>query len=305
MAGPDDPKPNSPAMDGNHADTRNKNVTTKLLASTLLAATTLLLPLPTLASDCAHVRDIDLSFDVSGVQQVRFEIGPHDLDVQGTQAATAATVRGRACASSESALDGLRVTHSRRGDTVVVRLERGDGATWTLFGSRYARLDLAADLPRNVRVVLDIGSGDGSATGVAALEAHIGSGDLAASNVAGLVSLAVGSGDADLKDIGALRVDAIGSGDVTASRVRGDASVGSIGSGDFDLYGAGGDVEIGSVGSGDAGMRNVGGTVRVGSVGSGDIDALDVSGDLVVRSVGSGGIHHRGIGGRVDLPADH
>lgn len=279
-------------------------IPSRLLATALLATTTLL-PLPSLASDCAHVRDIDLSLDLGDARSIHFDVGPHELDVRGAQGAKVATVTGRACASSESALEDLRVTHSRRGDTVVVRLELAKRTNWGLFGKAYSRLDLVATLPPTIAVVMDLGSGDASAGRVRSLEARVGSGDLQASDVEGLVVLSVGSGDADLKDIGGLRVDAIGSGDVTASRVRGDASVGSIGSGDFDLYGASGNVEIGSVGSGDAGMRNVGGSVRVGSVGSGDIDAMDVAGDLVVRGVGSGGVNHRGIGGRVDLPTDH
>lgn len=241
---------------------------------------------------------------MSGASKVHFEVGPHDLDVRPGQD-TRVTLDGRACGSSESALDGLRVTQSRRGDTLVVRLERDGKNNWNLFGNRYARLDITAVLPRTVEVIVDVGSGDASVTGMPALEARIGSGDVVASDIDGLVTVSVGSGDAQLKDIGGLRVDKVGSGDVTASRVRGGASVGSIGSGDFDLYGAGGDVEIGSVGSGDAGLRNVAGSVEVGSVGSGDIEAVDVRGDLVVRSIGSGGVDHRGIGGRIDLPSDN
>ncbi|HEU4813334.1 MAG TPA: DUF4097 family beta strand repeat-containing protein [Xanthomonadaceae bacterium] len=264
---------------------------------------TALFPLSAFAGDCANVRNIDMALDLAGAKAVRFEVNAHDLEVRAAQAA-GATLEGRACASSESALESLRVTQARRGDTLVVRLESEGNNSWNLFGTRYARLDVTATLPRGMAVQVDVGSGDAVVNGVASLKSSVGSGDLQASDIPGRVSLSVGSGDVQLEDIGALRVDSIGSGDVTAARVKGDASVGSIGSGDFDLYGAGGDVEVGSVGSGDAGMRNVAGSVRVGSVGSGDIEATGVRGDLVVRGVGSGNIEHRGVGGRVDLPAD-
>ena len=253
------------------------------LAALLVAA----LPFPALANDCAHGRDIDLALDLAGVESVRFEVNAHDLEVRTAQDARL-NIKGRACASSESALDDLRVRQVRRDGVLVVSLESRDGNSWNLFGTRYARLDVTATLPRDLAVRVDVGSGDAVVNGVASLRSSVGSGDLQASDIAGGVRLSVGSGDVDLEDIGALEVDSIGSGDVTAARVKGNASVGSIGSGDFGLYGAGGNVEVGSVGSGDAGLRNVAGNVRVGSVGSGDIEATGVRGDLVVRGVVTG-----------------
>lgn len=269
-----------------------------------LLATAALLPMQAFASDCAHVRNIDLALDLAGVDTVAFEVGPHDLEVRVGPGA-AATLEGRACASSDAALDELRVVQERNGGTLEVRLERDDGIAWNLFGNRYATLDVTATLPRGTPVRVDVGSGDANVAGVASLRSAVGSGDLQANDIEGAVRVNVGSGDVQLEDIGSLRVDAIGSGDVTAARVRGGATVGSIGSGDFDLYGAGGDVEVGSVGSGDAGLHNIEGNASVGSVGSGDIEAIGVRGDLVVRSIGSGSIDHRGIDGDVDLPAEH
>ena len=279
-----------------------------------LLATATLLPLPALADDCAHVRNIDMSLDLSGVETVIFEVGPHDLRVTGAADGDGHLV-GRACASQAVHLARLEVTQSRTGDRLSVRLQRKDLEDGFIdgiqslgdfvFGGDHAALDLVVALPEGMDVRMDLGSGDAAVTGVASLEANVGSGDLAASRVAGTVRLSVGSGDVQLEDIGALDVDSIGSGDVSAARVRAGTSIGSIGSGDFGLYGAGGNVEVGSVGSGDAGLRNVKGNVRVGSVGSGDIEAIGVRGDFVVRSIGSGNIDHRDIGGDVDLPADH
>ena len=269
----------------------------------LIAVAGLSLPATALADDCAHVRNIDLDLQLEGARKVAFEVGAHDLEVRGT-ADAAGTLDGRACAWSESALDSMRVVQARRGDTLVVRLESDGDRRWGLFGSRYATFDLSASVPAGLPVEIGVRSGDARVTGVASLQGAVGSGDLQASDIAGRVTLSVGSGDVQLKDIGELDVGSIGSGDLTASRVRGGAGVGSIGSGDFELYGAGGDVNVGSVGSGDVGVRNIDGSLTVGSVGSGDVQANEVRGDLVVRSVGSGDVDHRGIGGRVQLPAD-
>lgn len=285
---------------------------TRLPLAALLASAAVL-PFPTFASECAHVRNIDLALDLAGVETVVFEVNSHDLEVRATPAGDG-RLQGRACASQQVHLDRLEVRQVRTGDRLVVRLHREDlpdgfvGGVGALrdfvFGGHSSGFELVATITGGLDVQMDIGSGDGIVGGAASLRAAVGSGDLRASDIAGRVTLSVGSGDVQLEDIDSLRVDSIGSGDVTAARVRGDATVGSIGSGGFDLYGAGGEVEVGTVGSGDAGLHNVEGSVRVGSVGSGDIEVTGVRGDLVVRGIGSGEIEHRGVGGRVDLPAD-
>jgi hypothetical protein len=53
---------------------------------------------------------------------------------------------------------------------------------------------------------VDVGSGDFDATGLAALDARIGSGDVAARRIAGAVSATVGSGDVALSDVGSLNL---------------------------------------------------------------------------------------------------
>jgi len=273
----------------------------KPMAAFMAAA--VLIPLPALADECRHVRNIDQAIELDGISQVEFKVRNHDLRVR-VAGSGSASLTGRACASSQSGLDDLKVTQVRDGDRLVISLERKGGVTWSLFGNDYANIDVAATLPDSMAVRVDVGSGDADVAGTPSLVGGVGSGDLKATGIPGTVKVSVGSGDVDLADIGELRVGSIGSGDVTAARVRGSVEVGSIGSGDFELYGAGGDVRIGSVGSGDADLRNVSGSVEVGSVGSGDISAMEVRGDLAVRSVGSGDVDHRAIGGRIEIHDD-
>lgn len=253
------------------------------------------------ASDrrCAHSEARDLALDLSGVKTVMFQIGHNELRVDATTGARPA-VGGRACASSEGLLGQLTLDQRREGDKLIVRARRESSGL--SFGSHYAYMALQASVPQDVMVQLDVGSGDAWVTGAAALSADVGSGDVEARNIRGLVTAKVGSGDIELRDIGSLHVLSIGSGDVDAYEVRGNVEVGSIGSGDFTLKGAGGDVRIGSIGSGDADLERVSGNVTVGSIGSGDLDVADVTGNLTVRSKGSGSIDHRRVSGTIDLP---
>ena len=126
----------------------------KSLVALLLSGTAL--PLTAFASDCAHVRNIDLALDLDGVETIAFEVHSHDLRVRIGQDA-GATLAGRACASSDTALDDLRVVQERNGDTLEVRLERDDGITWNLFGNRYATIDVTATLPPGTAVRVDVG----------------------------------------------------------------------------------------------------------------------------------------------------
>ncbi len=259
------------------------------------------LPGAALAEDhCQFSAPRSLDLQLAGASTVVFEVGPHDLHLQG-RAGGPASLRGRACASSADLLDRLTLTQQRVGDKLVVRLQRASrlDVSW---GNRYAYLDVRGLVPDTVRVQLDIGSGDAWADGVASLSADVGSGDVEVRNVKGPVTAKVGSGDLDLQDIGALHVLAVGSGNAKLRRVHGPVQIGSLGSGAVDLAGVDGAVEIGSVGSGDLELADVKGGVTVGSLGSGDLTASRVGGDLQVGRKGSGSIRHRDIGGRVLLP---
>lgn len=269
----------------------------------LALAALAMLPMAAVAQDspqCRHSQPRDLALQLEGIRTVRFEIGNSKLRVEGA-ARPDPTLRGRACASSESALAALVLEQKREGDTLHVTMRRASNATgW--MGNQYAWLDLTGQLPTQVLVQAVVGSGDAWVTGVDAASADVGSGDAELRRIAGRVTAKVGSGDISIDEAGELKVLSIGSGDVEARGVRGAVEIGSVGSGDFKLERGGGDVRIGSIGSGDVELRDVAGSVRVESIGSGDLDVRGVGGDLDVQSKGSGGIDHRDVRGTVNLP---
>ncbi len=263
-------------------------------------ATLLLAASPAFAAECKHSSPRNLALDLSGIKTVMFEIAHNELRVDAARGANA-TVSGKACASDAGTLDQLTLVQERSGDKLVVRARREGNRTFAI-GQHYAYLQLTANVPDDVMVQLNVGSGDAWVTGASALSIDLGSGDVEARRIRGRVTAKVGSGDIELDDIGSLNVLSIGSGDVVARNVRGNAEVGSIGSGDFTAKGVGGNVEIGSIGSGDADVESITGSVVVGSIGSGSLDAQGVSGNLTVRSKGSGDISHSGIAGTLDIP---
>ncbi|VXB61646.1 conserved exported hypothetical protein [Luteimonas sp. 9C] len=278
-------------------------VSARPLLATLIAAT-LAWPLAAQAEDgpqCRHSQPRDLALQLDGVRTVRFEIGNSRLRIEGAERPDA-TLRGRACASSDAMLASLVLEQAREGETLTVTLRRTSNSTgW--MGNQYAYLDLSGQVPANALVQTVVGSGDAWVTGVSAASADVGSGDAELRRIQGRATAKVGSGDITVEDAGELKVLSIGSGDVEARGIRGPVEVGSIGSGDFKLAGAGGDVRIGSLGSGDIDLRDVQGNVRVGSIGSGDVDVRAIGGDFEVAAKGSGEVSHRDVRGAVSVPS--
>ncbi|ASR44245.1 hypothetical protein BEN78_13605 [Xanthomonas citri pv. mangiferaeindicae] len=265
-------------------------------------ATMLAAPLAAQADDppqCRYSQPRESALDFNGIRVVRFEIGNSKLRIDGASSPDA-TLRGRACASSESALASLTLDASRAGEVLTVAL--GRASTGGLFGNRYAYLDVTGQVPANVLVQVVVGSGDAWVTGVAAASADVGSGDAELRRVAGRTTVKAGSGDVLVEDAGELKLLSVGSGDIVARGIRDSVEVGSVGSGDVELHRIGGDIRIGSIGSGDVEIRDTSGSVRVDSIGSGDLDAQRVSGDLTVSSKGSGDVVVREVRGTVDLP---
>ena len=256
-----------------------------------------------LADECAHSEPRNLTLDFTGVKSVMFEIGPHDLTVNASPGAKGA-VKGTACASNADRLKELSLTQQRVGDKLIVTAKRQDTINFNFGGTNYAYLRLDASVPDNVLVQLDVGSGDARVHGASALSADVGSGDVEARNIRGLVTADVNSGDIELDTIGSLHVLSVGSGDLKARRVKTDAKVGSVGSGEVELRDVGGNVSVDSIGSGGLEANQVGGDVNAGKIGSGGLDAHDVGGNLTVRRVGSGGVDHSGVKGRVSMPSD-
>lgn len=249
-----------------------------LLLSLLLAA-----PLVATASEpCKYQAPRHVQLDLAGVRGVQIELHSHTLHLTGSTTATGLTIDGRACASSQAALDDLQVTQRRDGDQLLVDVSGRGHLNMSLFGRSYAYLDLTGTVPSNMPVTLTVGSGDADVRGLQKLDSVVGSGDLTVSDIAGRFGASVGSGDIDADHVGSLALGSVGSGDVRASDIQGDAHIGSIGSGDVTLRGVGGSVHADTLGSGDLNVRNVSGDLQLGAKGSGDIDYSDIKGHVSV-----------------------
>jgi len=250
----------------------------------ILASLLLLAPLAGHATDnCTFEAPRNMSIDLAGVRAVQIEVRSFDLHVTGRSDTRKLDLRGRACASDRDMLERLVVSQHREGDQLILELGNDRGFHW--FGNGEANLEVAVELPANLPLTVDVGSGDAEVSGVAQLDSHVGSGDLNVRNVAGRFATSVGSGDAEAHEVGSLEVGSVGSGDLTVSGVGGDARVGSIGSGDVTL-------------------RNVRGSVHADTLGSGDLDVDGVGGDLSLGAKGSGDVSHNNVKGKVDVPRD-
>ena len=269
---------------------------------TALPLIALLLPALASADDCEFSDTRQLTPELQGVRQVRFEVNSHDLRL-GPSGNAAPRIGVRACASDADILTELVVEQRRDGDTLVVLIERR-GQSSGIFWSNSGHLEVEASLPAGLAYDVDVGSGDAWVNGLSSVTADVGSGDLELRGIAGKVRVEVGSGDIEIDDVGDLDVRSVGSGDLEARRVKGPARVGSVGSGDVLLAGIQGALDIGEIGSGDLDAADVQGNVQLGRLGSGDARLQRIAGDLVVRRVGSGDVSHSGVAGRVDIPED-
>lgn len=253
----------------------------------LLAAALLLAPIACLAaSPCKYEAPRNLQLDLAGVHGIQIDVHSQDLHLTGSENGKAASLTGRACASSQAVLDKLQVTQRRDGDQLLIDIGGDGGFNFSLFGGNsYASLDVTMQLPASLPVTLRVGSGDADVSGMQQLQANVGSGDLHVRQLSGKLAASVGSGDIDATDIGSL-------------------DLGSVGSGDFKAKGIKGDARIGSIGSGDVTLGNVGGSVHADTLGSGDLDVSGVGGDLSLGAKGSGDVSHSGVKGKVSVPRD-
>jgi hypothetical protein len=234
------------------------------------------------AMPCKYQAPRHLQLDLAGVRGVQIEVNSHTLHLHGG-GTSGLTLDGQACASDEAALAALQITHRREGDQLILDMGGDSGATANGFGRSYRNLDATVQLPANLPVRLDVGSGDADAQDLSQLRGSVGSGDLRASRIAGVFDASVGSGDIDASDIGRLNLGSVGSGDVKARAIKGD-------------------VRIGSIGSGDVTLDQVGGTVTADTLGSGDLTVSDVAGDFTLGAKGSGDVDHRNVRGKVNAP---
>lgn len=208
--------------------------------------------------DCSHRAPREATVEARGARSIRVVGRAGDLKIQGHEGASAVTVRGTACASSETRLAGVRLVAERRGDVVYVEADLPE--EW--FGGA-AALDLEVDVPTSIPLDVEDGSGSVEVRNVAALKIEDGSGDLLIENVAGSVTVNDGSGGIVIRQAGSVLIEEDGSGGVRITDVKGSVVVRDDGSGSIDVRDVGGDFTVEHDGSGGIDYAGVRGKVRI------------------------------------------
>ena len=287
--------------EGSHGTREPEAVVRMALEATAaaLAATAALLaatPATLFAQDdCKFMETIELTEPAAST--LRVDAGAGTLTVRGVEGNEEFRLAAKLCASDERRLEELDVT--LRGDRLDTTYPSTRSGIFSWRGNRYARINLALEVPLGTNLRIDDSSG----------LIHI--------SDAGDVTLEDGSGNILIWDVGSLTIED-GSGSINIHRVTGDLrledSSGSLkvegvngnvvindGSGLVIVRDVAGDVTI-SDGSGDIRVEAVGGSVRMGQMGSGSVTVRDVDGDLVVKDGRRERIRYSDIRGKLDLP---
>jgi len=236
------------------------------------------------AWDCEYEKQLDVTLNLAGSEQLSIAAAAGDLQITGHEGSTEARARGKVCASKEEWLEQSTLeTEGGRNASIAVSLPSSDNS-WSLLGSSYVYMDLEIDVPAGMALDVRDSSGDVAIEGTGAVTIKDSSGDIEIDNVRGDVVLEDSSGDIDLATI---------AGNVT---VRQDSS------GDIDGRGIEGTVRIEKDSSGDIRFREVRDDFVVERDSSGDIAADTIGGDFRVLKDGSGEIRSNNVSGEVDIP---
>ena len=204
------------------------------------------------------------------------------LRIDGRNGARDVTVRGTARASSRSALEDIKLIAEERGGTIYIEADIPEHRDWN-DDNDHQSLDLTIEVPSDLPIDVEDGSGDLEIRNVGPLE------------------LSDGSGEATIEHVGGNLRAKDGSGTLRITDVRGDVDV-TDGSGLLEIRDVDGGVDIGSKGSGPLRITNVAKSVHVRSKGSGSVDVKHVGGDFVVDRKASGSIDYADVKGRVEIP---
>ena len=254
----------------------------------LLASLVGLLVIPSIAQaeDCEHSKEIEMTLDLSDTETLAVLAGAGTLKVFGESGTDEATISATACASTEEWLEESSV-NARSGDMAKIEVELPEtGNTWSLFGDKYAYIDLELNVPDGMKLnVVDS------------------SGSLTMENV-GELSLTDSSGSIKLKGVnGPLRLKD-SSGSISMNDVDGDVTIVSDSSGSISGGKIEGSVLVKRDSSGSIKFEDVTGDFMVERDTSGGITARRIGGDFTVLKDGSGGIHSSEVGGAVSIPKD-
>jgi hypothetical protein len=221
-----------------------------------------------------------------GAKRIEIEASAGFLRVRGISGSEV-KITGLARASRQNLLAEIKLIAERRGEVVYIKADIDDRRNnWSDWGENsYRALDLTIDVPTNIPLEIEDGSGEIEIRGTAG------------------VSLTDGSGSIEMQEIGGpVRIDD-GSGEIQLRNIRGNIEI-NDGSGEIVARGVTGNLVIDDDGSGSIEAFDVSGSFTVRNDGSGTIKADGVGGDFDVRSKGSGGVDYYNVKGSVRIPDD-
>lgn len=249
---------------------------------------------------CAFSESREATVALDGASRVRVIAEAGALSVEGREGLGEVRVHGTACASHEGLLDDIELTARSSGGVVEVRVRLPRTSGW----NRSAHLDLVVEMPRELSLEVDDGSGAMEIHDVAAVKVTDDSGGIEISAVAGDVEIEDDSGEIEVEGVGGDLTIEDDSGSIQVARVAGTVEIVDDDSGGIYIRDVGRDVRIRDDDSGTIEVRNVDGDLWIGDDDSGGIVAEDIRGDFTVERDGSGGIRYERIGGRVSIPDD-
>lgn len=234
--------------------------------------------------DDAYTAPRNATVNASGAKRIEIDASAGFLRVKGGTSGSEVKINGLARASSQALLSEIKLIAERRGQVVYIKADIEEhNNNW---GDNYYRaLDLTIDVPRQIPLEIEDGSGEVEIRGTAGVRLKDGSGSIEMQDIGGAVEIEAGSGEIQLRNVrGNVEIDD-GSGEIVARGVTGNFVVDDDGSGSIEAY-------------------DVSGSFTVRNDGSGGIKADGVGGDLLVRTKGSGSVSYYNVKGTVRVPDD-
>lgn len=222
--------------------------------------------------------------DAGGAKRIDIEASAGFLRVKGVSGSQV-RITGVARASRQNLLSEIRLVAERRGDAVFIKADIEDRNNNWGNNNDYRGLDLTIEVPSQIALDIEDGSGEIEIVGTAGVRLVDGSGAIEMENIGGAVDIDDGSGEIQMRNIRGNVAVSDGSGEIVARGVTGNLTVEEDGSGAIEAY-------------------DVSGSFVVRNDGSGGIKADGVGGDLDVRSKGSGSVNYYNVKGTVRVPDD-
>ena len=268
----------------------------------LVFTTLLLFTLNANAGNCKYDKQIEMQLDLDKASMLFITARAGELKIKGSDSASHAEIKAKACASEEDWLDQMDVEVLEGENSEINVIVPDYDSLSSSWGDKYVYIDLEITVPSDLALNVKDSSGDLTIDHVASLDLQDSSGAMDITDVNGAVIISDSSGEIELQSVegGVSITDS--SGDMKIFDVIGDLTVISDSSGDIDVRDVEGSVRVLADSSGGIDVRDVSHNVVVEKDSSGDISVENIDGDFEVHRDGSGSIYSKKVAGTVTVP---